>query len=127
MSFLNFKAFRALGALNASKFKKLVDALLTASDAVNVTSSKSSYHCLHKICFNTLNLRCTYVSIFYFKKKIKTFPPLASRDIIIFMTSLIYDADPFFNSKIILIIRTYSNSPNTHISVHSRLKYFYYE
>ena len=100
MSFLNFKAFRALDALNAMKFKKLIDALLTASDAVNVTSLKSSYHCLHKICFNTLNLRCTYVSIFYFKKKIKTFPPLASRDIIILWRHLFMTRIHFLIQKL---------------------------
>ena len=99
MSFLNFKAFRALDALNAMKFKKLIDAILTASDAVNVTSLFVSLP-LSQNLLQHLQLKMYIRIYFLFQKKIKTFPPLASRDIIILWRHLFMTRIHFLIQKL---------------------------
>ena len=61
MSFLNFKAFRTLDVLDALKFKKLIDASLTAVDAVNEASYILPLSSQNVLKNYTLKLRCTYV------------------------------------------------------------------
>ena len=61
MSSMNFKRFRTLDVLNALKFKKLIDASLTALDAVNEASFILPLSSQIVLKNYTLKLRCTYV------------------------------------------------------------------
>ena len=70
MSFLNFKAFRTLDDLNALKFKKLIDASLTAVDAVNEASYILPLSSQNVLKNYTLKLRCTYVRTYVSRNKL---------------------------------------------------------